>query len=216
MDGSDHYRRAEELAAKAEEYLEQGDGQGTAAVWAAVAQVHAIFALDLAPAAAQRAIRRRCQASKVPGVTGRLPRRADGSRRARAARTARSAQSGRAGSPGRRSTITSCRRTRISASFDAWLRPSRTSQPHTRTMTKYSRRKDTNRDHAPAHQPSQIAAHRPARSSEAVQGHSRSIALAHDHGVVAVYSSSTSPGVSTAVPWPGCGACRVPEQDMGC
>jgi hypothetical protein len=45
-------------------------------------------------------------------------------------------------------TITSCRNTRISASLNAWLRPSRTSQPKTRTMTKYSRRKDTNRDHA--------------------------------------------------------------------
>ena len=45
MDGSDHYRKAEELAAKAEEYLGQGEGQETAAVWAAVAQVHAILAL---------------------------------------------------------------------------------------------------------------------------------------------------------------------------
>jgi hypothetical protein len=40
MDGSDHYRRAEELATKAEEYLGQGDGQETAAVWAAVAIGH--------------------------------------------------------------------------------------------------------------------------------------------------------------------------------
>jgi hypothetical protein len=49
MTGSEHFRRAEELAAKANEYLGQGDGQDTAAaVWAGVTQVHA----TLAPAAA--------------------------------------------------------------------------------------------------------------------------------------------------------------------
>jgi hypothetical protein len=45
MDGSDHHSKAEELAAKAEKYLGRGDGQATAAVWAAVAQVHATLAL---------------------------------------------------------------------------------------------------------------------------------------------------------------------------
>jgi hypothetical protein len=34
--------------------------------------------------------------------------------------------------------------------LDAWLRPSRTSQPDTRTMIKYSRRKGMDRDHVPA------------------------------------------------------------------
>jgi hypothetical protein len=48
MDGSAHYRKAEELAAKAGEYLGQGDGQDTAAVWAAVAQVHATLAVAAA------------------------------------------------------------------------------------------------------------------------------------------------------------------------
>ena len=48
MDGSDHYRKAEELAAKAEEHVGQGDGQDSAAVWAAVAQVHATLALATA------------------------------------------------------------------------------------------------------------------------------------------------------------------------
>ena len=48
MDGSGHYRKAEELAAKAEEYPGQGDGQQTAAVWAAVAQVYATLALATA------------------------------------------------------------------------------------------------------------------------------------------------------------------------
>jgi hypothetical protein len=48
MDGSDHYRKAEELAAKAEESLGQGDGQDSAAVWATVAQVHATLALATA------------------------------------------------------------------------------------------------------------------------------------------------------------------------
>jgi hypothetical protein len=41
MTGPDHYRKAEELAAKADEYLGQGEGQHSAAVWAAVAQIHA-------------------------------------------------------------------------------------------------------------------------------------------------------------------------------
>jgi hypothetical protein len=48
MDGSAHYRKAEELAAKAQEYLGQGDGQVSAGVWAAVAQVHATLALAAA------------------------------------------------------------------------------------------------------------------------------------------------------------------------
>jgi len=48
MDGSDHCRKAGELAAKAEKYLGRGDGQDTAAVWAAVAQVHATLALAAA------------------------------------------------------------------------------------------------------------------------------------------------------------------------
>ena len=43
--------------------------------------------------------------------------------------------------------------------LDAWLRPSRTSQPDTRTIIKYSRRVDTNRDLAPTRQQRQIAAH---------------------------------------------------------
>jgi hypothetical protein len=47
MDGSDHYRKAEQLAAKAEEHLRQGDGQ--AAAWTALAQVHATLALATAP-----------------------------------------------------------------------------------------------------------------------------------------------------------------------
>ena len=45
MTGPEHFRRAEELAAKAGEYLGQGDGQDSAVVWAAVAQVHATLAL---------------------------------------------------------------------------------------------------------------------------------------------------------------------------
>jgi len=45
MDGRAHYRKAEQFADKAAEYLGHGDGQDTAAVWAAVAQVHATLAL---------------------------------------------------------------------------------------------------------------------------------------------------------------------------
>jgi hypothetical protein len=48
MTGPQHFRRAEELAAKASEYLGHGDGQESAAVWAAVAQTHAILALAAA------------------------------------------------------------------------------------------------------------------------------------------------------------------------
>ena len=50
MTGPDHYRKAEELAAKAHDYLGQGEGQDSAAVWAAVAQVHATLALAAATA----------------------------------------------------------------------------------------------------------------------------------------------------------------------
>jgi hypothetical protein len=41
MTGPERYQRAEELAAEARKLLGQGEGQDTAAVWAAVAQVHA-------------------------------------------------------------------------------------------------------------------------------------------------------------------------------
>ncbi len=50
MTGPDHYRKAEELTEKAHEYLGQGDGQESAAVWAAVAQIHATLALAAATA----------------------------------------------------------------------------------------------------------------------------------------------------------------------
>ena len=49
MTGPDHYRKAEELTATAHDYLGQGDGQ-SAAVWAAVAQLHATLALAAATA----------------------------------------------------------------------------------------------------------------------------------------------------------------------
>jgi hypothetical protein len=45
MDGRAHFRKAEQFADKAAEYLGRGDGQDTAAVWAAVAQVHATLAV---------------------------------------------------------------------------------------------------------------------------------------------------------------------------
>jgi len=41
MTSPEHYRKAEELTDKAHEYLGQGDGQESAAVWATVAQIHA-------------------------------------------------------------------------------------------------------------------------------------------------------------------------------
>jgi hypothetical protein len=45
MDGRAHFRKAEQFAEKAAEYLGHGDGQDTASVWAAVAQVHATLAV---------------------------------------------------------------------------------------------------------------------------------------------------------------------------
>ena len=45
MDGRAHFRKAEQFAEKAAEYLGHGDGQEAAAVWAAVAQVHATLAV---------------------------------------------------------------------------------------------------------------------------------------------------------------------------
>lgn len=50
MNGPGHYRKAEQLAAEAEKLLGQGDGQSTAAAWAAAAQVHATLALAAATA----------------------------------------------------------------------------------------------------------------------------------------------------------------------
>jgi predicted trehalose synthase len=49
MTGPDHDRKAEELTAKAHDYLGQGEGR-SAAVWAAVAQIHATLALAAATA----------------------------------------------------------------------------------------------------------------------------------------------------------------------
>jgi hypothetical protein len=85
-------------------------------------------------------IRRRCQASRVPGVTIRCRRRRAGSSRARAAITARSAQSGFGRSTWRRRTATSCRSTRISASFELSLRARSANQPNSLTMRRYVRR----------------------------------------------------------------------------
>jgi hydroxymethylglutaryl-CoA reductase len=48
MTGPEHFGRAEELAAEAHKLLGQGDGQATAAVWASVAQAHAVLALAAA------------------------------------------------------------------------------------------------------------------------------------------------------------------------
>jgi len=53
MTGPDHYRKAEELTAKPHDYLGQGEGQ-SAAVWAAVAQIHATLAFAAATALGRR------------------------------------------------------------------------------------------------------------------------------------------------------------------
>ena len=66
MTGPEHFRRAEELAAKAAEYLGQGDGQDSAAVWAAVAQVHATLAVAAATEAGSGSRER--PEIRVPGI----------------------------------------------------------------------------------------------------------------------------------------------------
>ena len=63
----------------------------------------------------------------------------------------------------RRSTATSCRSTSSSASLDADDRPSRTSQPQSRTKMRYSRRRDTDDHDALPLTLVIAAAHRPRR-----------------------------------------------------
>jgi hypothetical protein len=58
---------------------------------------------------------------------------------------------------GRRRTATSWRRTRISASFDAWPRLSRSSQLKTRMMVRYRSRIGTDRDLASSRSAGQTA-----------------------------------------------------------
>jgi hypothetical protein len=64
MTGPDHPRKAEELTQKAHEYL----GQESAAVWAAVAQIHATLALAVATAVRTTAAEGRAWAD-VAGTT---------------------------------------------------------------------------------------------------------------------------------------------------
>jgi hypothetical protein len=54
MTGPDHYRKAEELAAKADEYLMQEADRTIVVRWAAAAQVHATLALAAATALGKR------------------------------------------------------------------------------------------------------------------------------------------------------------------
>lgn len=51
MTGPEHFLRAEQLAEEAQNYLGQAEGQAAAAVWSAVAQVHATLAVAAAIAA---------------------------------------------------------------------------------------------------------------------------------------------------------------------
>jgi hypothetical protein len=71
---------------------------------------------------------------RCPGVTSRCIRSVLGRKRISATSTARSAQSSRGRGWVRRSAATSCRSTSSSMSLDAVERPSRTSQPQSRTM----------------------------------------------------------------------------------
>jgi len=67
MTAPEHFRRAEELAAKASEYLGREDGQESAAAWAALAQVHASLALAAAIMAKPEG--RQQAAAAAPGRT---------------------------------------------------------------------------------------------------------------------------------------------------
>ena len=81
---------------------------------------------------------RRCQRSSVPGVTIRRARSAFGRTRASAASTARSVQDRRGLGFARRSTATSCRSARISASLDEEDRARKVSQVNTVTISRYT------------------------------------------------------------------------------
>jgi len=91
---------------------------------------------------------RRCQASRVAGVTIRCARSSRGSRRASAESTTRSGHDGRGLPTWRRSTATSCRRTKISTFLAALVRASNASQPSTFTKLRYRIRIATAGDHA--------------------------------------------------------------------
>jgi len=95
-----------------------------------------------------QATSRLCHRRTVPGVTSRCARRVLGRCPISAARTARSAQSIRGPGWVRRSTATSWRRMRISASLDAEDRPSKMSHPASRRKIRYSMRIDTADHHA--------------------------------------------------------------------
>ena len=75
MDGPAHYRKAEELAAKAAEYLGHGDGQESASVWAAVAQVHATLAVAATSERAQTGSTHPEAARTSRGASGRREHR---------------------------------------------------------------------------------------------------------------------------------------------
>jgi hypothetical protein len=68
----------------------------------------------------------------------------------------------------------------ISASFDAWPRLSRRSQPKTRMMVRYRSRISTVRDLAPSRSAGQTAGHGLRSSSGAVHGRD------HHHGHIAL------------------------------
>jgi hypothetical protein len=77
MTGEEHFRKAEELAQEAHKLLGHGDGQATAAVWAAVAQVHATLALATAtmlnPEGLQQALAAAFQLSSPAGDASYAP-----------------------------------------------------------------------------------------------------------------------------------------------
>ena len=75
MDGPAHYRKAEQLAEKAAEYLGHGDGQDAAAVWAAVAQVHATLAVAATSERAQTGSTHPEAARTSRGASGRREHR---------------------------------------------------------------------------------------------------------------------------------------------
>ena len=53
MTGPEHFRRAEQLAEKAQRHLGQEGGEATAAAWSSLAQVHATLALAAASRTAE-------------------------------------------------------------------------------------------------------------------------------------------------------------------
>ena len=117
-----------------------------------------------------RAIRRRCHASSVPGVTMRCRRSSRGSSRTGADMIARSGHEGRGVPTWRRRTENSWRSTRISTSLAVERRRSKPSQPNNLTVIKYVSRNSTVGEHGTTWREAKRQVSEPTSSNGTVHG----------------------------------------------